>query len=314
MGRCRKNSTIFNVYMPASLIQSYDSFIEYLQFEKRYSSNTIISYKTDLSDFFDFLNANFGNVELNSISHNFIRSWLASLKSKGLGAKSINRKISCLKSFFKYQLKIEAIEISPMSKVISPKVGKRLPVFVKESETKNLIELLNSTNEDWKTLNAKMLILIFYATGMRLSELIGLKENQVDFSRSQIKVLGKGSKERVIPIGKSILEMIKEYQQLKKKEFEKLDDVLLVTEKGKKIYPKYAYLLVNKYLSEASTLEKKSPHILRHTFATHLMNNGADLNAVKELLGHSSLASTQVYTHNTIEKLKNVHKKAHPKS
>ena len=300
--------------MPVSLIQSFDSFIEYLQFEKRYSSNTIISYRKDLSDFFDFINANFDDVELKYINHNFIRSWLSSLKGKGLGAKSIKRKISSLKSFFKYQLKIESIEVSPMSKVISPKVGKRLPVFVKESETKNLIELLNSANEDWKTLNAKILISVFYATGMRLSELIGLKENQVDFSRSQIKVLGKGSKERVIPVSKGIVEMIKEYQQLKRKEFEKTEDSLLVTEKGKKIYPKYAYLLVNKYLSESSTLEKKSPHILRHTFATHLMNNGADLNAVKELLGHSSLASTQVYTHNTIEKLKNVHKKAHPKS
>ena len=300
--------------MPVSLIQSFDSFIEYLQFEKRYSSNTIISYRKDISDFFDFIKANFGDVELKYINHNFIRSWLASLKGKGLGAKSIKRKISSLKSFFKYQLKIESIEVSPMSKVISPKVGKRLPVFVKESETKNLIELLNSANEDWKTLNAKILISVFYATGMRLSELIGLKENQVDFSRSQIKVLGIGSKERVIPVSKGILHIIKEYQQLKTKEFEKTDDTLLVTEKGKKLYPKYAYLLVNKYLSESSTLEKKSPHILRHTFATHLMNNGADLNAVKELLGHSSLASTQVYTHNTIEKLKNVHKKAHPKS
>ncbi len=206
------------------------------------------------------------------------------------------------------------IEVSPMSKVISPKIGKRLPVFIKESETENLIDLLNNGTEDWKTLNAKMLISIFYATGMRLSELIGLKDKQVDFSRSQIKVLGKGSKERVIPVGMDIIEMIKEYQQLKKKEFNKVDDTLIVTEKGKKLYPKYAYLLVNKYLSGAGTLEKKSPHVLRHTFATHLMNNGADLNAVKELLGHSSLAATQVYTHNTIEKLKDVHKKAHPKS
>ncbi|MEO5947100.1 MAG: tyrosine-type recombinase/integrase [Chitinophagaceae bacterium] len=300
--------------MPVSVNQSFSSFIEFLQFEKRYSANTIISYNTDLSDFFDYLKANFGDVELNDINHNFIRSWLASLKSKGLGAKSINRKISSLKSFFKYQLKTETIEISPMGRVISPKVGKRLPVFVKESETKNLVELLNNTNEDWKTLNAKMLISIFYATGMRLSELINLKEDQVDFSRSQIKVLGKGSKERVIPVGQNIADMIKEYQQLKRKEFEKSENVLLVTEKGKKIYPKYAYLLVNKYLTQASTLEKKSPHVLRHTFATHLMNNGADLNAVKELLGHTSLASTQIYTHNTIEKLKDVHKKAHPKS
>jgi integrase/recombinase XerC len=163
-------------------------------------------------------------------------------------------------------------------------------------------------------LNAKMLISIFYATGMRLSELINLKEKQIDFSRSQIKVLGKGNKERIIPVSKKVLELIKIYQALKRKEFEKPDDTLLVTEKGKKLYPKYAYLLVNQVLGSASTLDQKSPHVLRHTFATHLMNNGADLNAVKELLGHSSLASTQIYTHNTIEKLKDIHKKAHPKA
>lgn len=300
--------------MPVSLTKSMISFFEYLQFEKRYSPNTITSYKTDLTDFFDFLNSNYGEVDLKAITHNHIRSWLALLKSKEMGAKSINRKISTLKSFFKHQLKTEVIEASPMGKVISPKVGKRLPEFIKEAEAEKLVELFNNATEDWKTLNAKMLITIFYATGMRLSELINLKENQVDFSRSQLKVLGKGSKERVIPVTKAVIKLIEEYQQLKKKEFGLSVDVLLVTEKGKKMYPKYAYLLVNKYLAGASTLERKSPHILRHTFATHLMNNGADLNAVKELLGHSSLAATQVYTHNTIEKLKNVHKKAHPKS
>jgi integrase/recombinase XerC len=177
-----------------------------------------------------------------------------------------------------------------------------------------LAETLGLTTESWKTLNAQMLISIFYATGMRLSELISLKENQVDLSRSQIKVLGKGNKERIIPISKNLIRIIEEYQQYKKKNFGKTDNTLLVTEKGKKLYPKYAYLLVKEVLGAASTLDKKSPHVLRHTFATHLMNNGADLNAVKELLGHSSLASTQVYTHNTIEKLKDIHKKAHPKA
>jgi len=159
-----------------------------------------------------------------------------------------------------------------------------------------------------------MLIILFYATGMRLSELIGLKEKQLDLGRSGIKVLGKGNKERVIPVSAEVADCIRDYQQWKKKEFETTTDLLLVTEKGKKLYPKYAYLLVNKYLSQASTLDKKSPHVLRHTFATHLMNNGADLNAVKELLGHASLAATQVYTHTTIEKLKDVYKKAHPKA
>jgi len=198
--------------------------------------------------------------------------------------------------------------------LVTPKISKRLPVFVKESETKQLLETLNSSTEDWKTLNARMLISLFYATGMRVSELINLKEKQLDPARLQLRVLGKGNKERLIPVSKEVILGIKEYQDLKRKTFENREDILLVTEKGKKMYPKYAWLLVNKYLGQASTLDKKSPHVLRHTFATHLMNNGAELSAVKELLGHASLAATQVYTHNTIEKLKDIHKKAHPKS
>jgi integrase/recombinase XerC len=231
-----------------------------------------------------------------------------------MASKSIIRKVSSLRSFFKYHLKTGSLEVTPMANVISPKVSKRLPVFVKEAETKQLMDTLNESTEDWKTLNAKMLITLFYSTGMRLSELINLKEKQLDPGRSQIKVLGKGNKERIIPVSKEMVKTIEVYRQLKKREFEKTEDSLLVTEKGKKLYPKYAYLLVNHYLGLAGTLDKKSPHVLRHTFATHLLNGGADLNAVKELLGHSSLASTQIYTHNSIEKLRNVHKKAHPKA
>ena len=300
--------------MPVPTHQLIQPFLDYLKFEKRYSAHTLTSYQTDLVDFFDYLNIQFGNMPLKDISHTYVRSWLAGIKDKGLTSKSINRKISSLKSFFKYHLKTGSINDTPMAKVISPKINKRLPVFVKERDTKKLVEALNQSTEDWKSLNAKMIITIFYETGMRLSELITLKEKQIDFSRSHIKVLGKGNKERIIPVSKKVIISIREYQQLKKKNFEQPVDFLLTTEKGKKLYPKYAYLLVNQYLGQASTLDKKSPHVLRHTFATHLMNNGADLNAVKELLGHSSLASTQVYTHNTIEKLKDVHKKAHPKA
>jgi integrase/recombinase XerC len=300
--------------MSASTQSSVQSFLDYLKFEKRYSVHTLTSYQTDLFDFFDYLEIQFGNTALKEIDHNYVRSWLAALKERKLNSKSINRKISSLKSFFKYHLRTGTVDASPMSKVISPKISKRLPVFVKEYDTMKLAETLGLTTESWKTLNAQMLISIFYATGMRLSELISLKENQVDLSRSQIKVLGKGNKERIIPISKNLIRIIEEYQQYKKKNFGKTDNTLLVTEKGKKLYPKYAYLLVKEVLGAASTLDKKSPHVLRHTFATHLMNNGADLNAVKELLGHSSLASTQVYTHNTIEKLKDIHKKAHPKA
>jgi integrase/recombinase XerC len=300
--------------MPVLNHQSIQSFLDYLKFEKRYSVHTLISYQTDLDDFIDFLKRQFGGVSLKEVSHNNVRSWLAFQKDKGLTSKSINRKISSLKSFFKFQLRTGAIVSTPMAQVISPKIGKRLPVFVKEEDTRKMVEAVSQSTENWKSLNTKMLITIFYTTGMRLSELINLKEKQIDFSNSQIKVLGKGNKERIIPISKGIAENIKMYQELKRKEFEQTDDFLLVTERGKKMYPKYAYLLVKQVLGDASTLDKKSPHILRHTFATHLMNGGADLNAVKELLGHSSLASTQVYTHNTIEKLKDVYKKAHPKA
>ena len=299
--------------MPVQTNQHIQSFLDYLRYEKRYSAHTLISYQTDLTNFFDYLGIQFGEISFKDINHNFIRSWLASLKNKGLIAKSLNRKISSLKSFFKYQLKTGVIEVTPMTNVISPKIGKRLPVFVRENDTKKLVESLSQSTEDWKTLNARMLITIFYSTGMRLSELITLKEKQIDFSRLQIKVLGKGNKERIIPVSKEVVKIIQDYQQQKKKDFEHTDNFLLVTEKGKKIYPKYAYLLVNKFLGEASTLDKKSPHVLRHTFATHLMNNGADLNAIKELLGHANLSATQVYTHNTVEKLKTIHKQAHPK-
>jgi integrase/recombinase XerC len=300
--------------MPVSAHSTVQSFLEYLKYEKRYSIHTLTAYQTDLVEFFDYLEIQYGSITLEGIDHHFVRSWLADLKEKRLTSKTINRKISSLKSFFKYHLRTGAIKATPMLKVISPKISKRLPVFIKEEDTERLVKTLGQSTDSWKTVNAKMLITIFYATGMRLSELIGLKEKQIDFSRSQIKVLGKGNKERFIPVSRETIGMIVDYQQLKKKNFEKTDNTLLVTEKGKSLYPKYAYLLVNQVLGSSTTLDKNSPHVLRHTFATHLMNNGADLNAVKELLGHSSLASTQVYTHNTIGKLKDIHKKSHPKA
>jgi integrase/recombinase XerC len=298
----------------SSTPEQIQSFSDYLKFEKRYSVHTVTSYQNDLSAFFDYLDLQFGKLSLQEITAGFIRSWLAGLKDAEMSSKSINRKISTLRSFFKYQLKTGKLEVSPTANIIAPKIGKRLPVFIKEQDTKELLQSLAGLTEDWKTLNAKMLLTLFYTTGMRLSELINLKEKQLDLGRSQIKVLGKGNKERIIPISKEVIVIIRDYQHWKRKEFENTEEVLLVTAKGKRMYPKYAYLLVKQYLGDIKTLDKKSPHILRHTFATHLMNGGADLNAVKELLGHSSLASTQVYTHNTIEKLKDVHKKAHPKA
>lgn len=299
--------------MPVQERPFIQSFLDYLKFEKRYSAHTLLAYTNDLIDFFDFLDSQYGIRDIREIQPMIVRSWLASLKDAGLGAVTLNRKISSLKSFFKYHLRTGTVEQSPMAQVISPKKSKRLPVFVREDDTGALLKNLEAAAEDWKSLNTKMLVSIFYATGMRLSELIGLKEGQVDMSRGQIKVLGKGNKERVIPVSQELMNAIREYQQLKRKEFEVPGETLLVTEKGKRLYPKYAWTLVNQALGEASTLDKKSPHVLRHSFATHLMNHGADLNAVKELLGHSSLAATQVYTHNTIGKLKDIHKKAHPR-
>ena len=301
--------------MKNTSLPGIQSFIDYLKFEKRYSAHTIRSYQDDLVQFFDFLETQFGPVQLKEISQSFIRSWLASLKEEDISARTINRKISTLKSFFKFQLKQGKIDNTPMGNIISPKISKRLPVFIKEKDLADLARTLNTNTEDWDGLNTKMLITVFYSTGIRLSELINMKEKQVDFSRKQLKILGKGNKERIIPAGAELLEVIREYVNEKRKVFEKADDVLLVNPKGKKLYPKYAYKLVRSILTdEIKTLDKKSPHVLRHTFATHLMNNGANLDAVKELLGHASLSSTQVYTHNTIEKLKNVYKKAHPKA
>lgn len=291
------------------------SFLDYLKFEKRYSPHTIRSYHDDLIRFFGFLDLQFGQIRLTEISHRFIRSWLASLKEQDITTRTINRNISALKSFFKYQLKQGHLEQTPMSKVIAPKMSKRLPVFIKEKDTADLISALNINTEDWESLNAKMIVILLYNSGMRVGELINLKESQVDFYKKQIKVLGKGNKERIIPVSIEILTMVREYVNHKKKKFEKPDDALLVTPKGKKLYARYAYSIVNNILTGSiKTLDKKSPHVLRHSFATHLMNNGANLNAVKELLGHASLATTQVYTHNTIEKLKDIYKKAHPKA
>src|SRR5688572_20187564 len=231
-------------------------FLDYLKFEKRYSPHTLSSYENDIRAFFTYLHESFGTTTLQDINGGMIRSWLASLKEDEITSKSINRKISSLRSFFKYYLKRGAIKAMPTTNVTAPKISRRLPVFIKEEETKQLIQTLNSSTESWKSLNAKMLINLFYATGMRLSELINLKGKQVDTSRSQIRVLGKGNKERSIPVSKDLLELIRVYEQEKKKEFGEEGETLLLTEKGKKLYPKYAWTLVNETLKGASTLEK----------------------------------------------------------
>lgn len=289
-----------------------NAFLAYLQFEKRYSLHTIKAYSNDLIQFFDFLEIQYEGLSFDKVTGAMVRSWLAGMKEEEMTGKSLNRKISSLKSFYKYQIQQGKISKSPMETVISPKITKRLPAFVAENDMQQLLVNL-SFAEGWKGYTEKMVIQVFYATGMRLSELINCKENQVDFSKKMIKVLGKGNKERMLPISADLAAEIKKYISDKPKEAQG-NQCLFVTEKGKSLQPKAVYSFVKFYLSQVTTLQKKSPHVLRHSFATHLMNNGADLNAVKELLGHSSLAATQVYTHNTIEKLKEVFTKAHPKA
>lgn len=290
------------------------AFLDYLKFQKRYSQHTIISYETDLVSFFNFVAAQFEENNLANIKSSFVRSWLADLKQQQNSAKTINRKISSLKTFFKYQLKLGHLSVSPMSTVVSPKQNKRLPQFVDKRDTETLFTHMEFS-DDWTGLTERLILQLLYHTGMRQAELIGLKESQIDVAKDSIKVLGKGSKERIIPVGKELLTAITAYVEQKQRDIANPDRThLLVRSNGLPLYPKWVYNAVKKYLSQVTTIDKKSPHILRHTFATHLTNNGADLNAVKELLGHSSLAATQVYTHNTIEKLKDVYKKAHPKA
>jgi integrase/recombinase XerC len=289
------------------------AFIDYLKFEKRYSQYTVRSYQDDLSQFFGFLQQQFGELKLTEISTSVVRSWLAELKEKKINSKSINRKISSLKSFFKFQLKAGSLTQTPMTAIINPKMGKRLPVFVEQQDMQILLTKVEFP-DDWQGNTDKLLIAMFYNTGMRLGELINLHEHQVNYNNKTIKVLGKGNKERIIPISDELMEQIKNYSAQKDQQGDRVHDFLLVNEKGRKLYSKYAYLAVKKYLGTITTIDKKSPHVLRHSFATHLTNSGADLNAVKELLGHSSLAATQLYTHNTIEKLKDVYKKSHPKA
>lgn len=300
--------------MPNTELQPIAPFLNYLEYQKRYSPHTIVSYKNDLVSFFDFLYTEYGQPEIVDIKTTYIRSWLADLKQQGLESKSINRKISTLKSFFKYQMRQQLIETSPMVGIISPKVNKRLPQVVEKADLSTLFKHIEFP-DTWDGKTSRLLIELLYNTGMRQAEIAGLKEMNVDRFNCSVKVLGKGNKERVIPVSNQLMNQLMGFIDEKQKHFDSCDrDYFFVASSGKKLYPKYIYNAVKKYLSLITTIDKKSPHILRHSFATHLMNAGADLNAVKELLGHSSLAATQIYTHNNVEKLKEIHKKAHPKA
>lgn len=301
------------------------AFLAHLELEKRYSPHTVLAYRVDMEQFFHYIQGTYGDMPLPEIRHFHIQSWLVTglhpdkKASSGVSTVTIRRKISTLKSFFKYAVRKQLLSQSPMAKVNSPKVQKRLPVFVEEKGMQqleqNAVEGQPIFTDDFKGATAQLVLDLLYHTGMRRAELIGLTLRQVDTGNKQLKILGKGNKERFVPISTLMLEQIAAYEARKRREIANPDPVrLLVKPNGKPLDASYVYKMVKAALSQVTTIQKKSPHILRHTFATHLMNNGADLNAVKELLGHSSLAATQVYTHNTIEKLKKIHQQAHPKA
>src|SRR5690554_64948 len=288
-----------------------EAFLIYLEKERRYSVHTITAYRNDLSQLAIYLETNFELLDVQLADSQMLRSWLVSLMEDGLSTTSINRKISAVKSLYIFLLKKGSIKAVPTAKIISPKQKKSLPKFVNLKEMNSLLDDFSFDN-DFSGQRDLIMLEILYGTGLRLSELIGLKESDFDQYKKTFKVLGKRNKERIVPLGDSISQQLETYLLLKQQSFS--SPQILLTDKGKKLYPKFVYRRVNYYLSGITSSKHKSPYVLRHTFATHMLNNGADLNTIKEILGHSSLSATQVYTHNTIEKLKNVYKQAHPRA
>lgn len=288
------------------------SFCDYLSHQKRSSPHTVIAYKKDLEQFFDFTNHSYSTSDVSEVDSSIIRSWIVSLLEKNISSNSINRKISTLKTFFKYLQKNGIVSDNPLLKIVSPKTKKSLPVFINEKEINNLFEGIEFENT-FEGIQDKLILELLYSTGIRLSELIELKINSIDLISLTIKVLGKRNKERIIPISNNLKKELDNFLTYRS-DIKCETSHLFLTKNNKKLYPKFVYRLVNTYLSVVTKISKKSPHVLRHTFATHMLNNGADLNTIKEILGHSNLSATQVYTHNTIKKLKNIHKQAHPKA
>ncbi|MCC9168175.1 tyrosine-type recombinase/integrase [Pontibacter harenae] len=291
-----------------------DLFFKYLQYEKRYSPHTLTSYHTDLGQFATYLQQVYEITDPAEADHTIIRSWILTLVHNNIQPRSINRKIACLRSYYKFLLAQQRVQVNPMLRIKAPKVSKKLPGFVAEQPFNNLLD--NFEFEDnFEGQRDRLVLEFLYGTGIRLAELIGIAETDLDLRSKTVKVLGKGNKERIIPINESLVESIATYLEHKKSEFgDNYSEKLLVTTKARPLYPKFVYRVVKKYISLITTSEHNSPHVLRHSFATHLLNKGADLNAIKDLLGHSSLAATQVYTHNSIDKLKSIFEKAHPKA
>lgn len=285
------------------------NFLDYLTIEKRYSVHTTVSYRNDLNQFNLYLSESYSGIEFQKVEMIHVRSYMVHLLESKLAKSTVARKVSSIKSLYKFMKKEQLISSSPIQLLETPKLDSRLPVFLKEEEVVNLFEEFKF-EDSFSGKRDKMILYLFYQTGIRLSELIGIKD--VDVRNGELKVLGKRNKERIIPLSNNIQHLIDQYLNLKdelgfKKKY------FFVTDNGNKLYEKFVYRKVNYYLSMVSSKQKKSPHILRHTFATHMLNNGADLNSIKEILGHENLSATQVYTHNTFQKLKSIHKQSHPR-
>jgi integrase/recombinase XerC len=293
---------------------SFKTFIDYLSLEKKYSLHTVNAYRRDLETFQEFNNDRFTENNINQVNYSQIRSWIIHLVDSSISNRSINRKISSLNSYYKFLLKVESIKVSPLAKHKALKTSKKIQIPFSEKEIVTVLDNLNF-DDSFEGIRDKLIIELFYSTGIRRIELVQLKLKDVDVSNKTLKVLGKRNKERFLPLLDSVLKALEAY--IRKRNTLRIihdKDILFLTKKGDKIYETLVYRIINDYFSKASTKVKKSPHILRHSFATHLLNQGADLNAVKELLGHSSLAATQVYTHNSIAELKKVYAKSHPRN
>jgi len=286
-------------------------FLKYLQYEKRYSLNTLRSYEIDLQQFIQFCESTLGSFDPITINERQVRSWIVDLSNSKLSARSINRKITALRVFFKFLKRLGYIKQNPVERISPLKQKKALPWFVEELAMDKLL-ISEKFEDSFEGKRDKAILELFYATGIRLSELINIKVQDVDFAKSVVKVTGKRKKERFVPLHEIVKSEMKIYLLLRS-ELHSISDFLFLTAKGVKMYEKLVYRIVNRCLNLVTTIDKKSPHILRHTFATHMLNNGAELNSVKELLGHANLSATQVYTHNTFEKLRNVYKQAHPR-
>ena len=289
-----------------------ESFIDYLRYEKRNSSHTVTAYKKDLDQFVSFCTEMVGEFDIKRVDVKLVRSWIVTLMEQEYTPRSVSRKISTIKAFYRFLMKNEIVENNPATNIPVPKIRKKLPNFVEENNLHHLLDDGYFT-DDFKGIRDKLIITLLYGTGIRLAELLNLKDRDFDTKGYLVKVLGKRQKERIIPYPRSINQLLQQYLDIRNREIGNSREALLVTDKGKPVYEKLIYRVVNKYLELVTSLEKKSPHVLRHSYATHLLNKGADLNAVKELLGHSNLSATQVYTHTTFEKLHSIYKQAHPR-